>query len=446
MKKRSKNHPCRIFVDVTTRLRTKLSTMNKQMRRGYVNVLMAFVWVVGVLSSGDALARDLFTVMVIVDGQEETRSYNNAETALKVFETTRIGDIFPTYMKGTTDIAAAVDFRGMNSQVNYKYENGISRLIFEVPSLDIRKVFDDPTHDPVARQDKLVDEFVDFLKKDGGDILNRIQKKLAEVSPVDPVAGNPNSLQSNLVKDGFNAGAFDVGRKPSRNQLGLSIAGSSFSVGGFSGQSISVPLSYAINFDTKLGTRLSIKLPVTYTKIQEAEIFNVNPGLALTVHLTDRWSLTPAVGYGLVGSKDAASVAQMLTGMVTSSYLFIKPDWDTAFTLGNSVGYVGTLKFSAQGYNFNPGISNTIFKNGLMIERPIGIHLFGNEELTLQVSYAHSYFAGSALFMNQYHEVALSLGSAWEELSFITDEVRLGFTSAFGDNYGSIGVNFGYEF
>lgn len=417
--------------------------MNKQ-RGGEMAMVLAVVWGIWIWP-GEVAARDLFTVMVTIGDQKETRSYNDAETALKVYETTRLGDMFPTYMKGTTDITSVVDFRGMNSHVNYDYDHGTSRLIFEVPNLEIRQVFEDHTDDPVARQDKLVDEFVDFLKKEGGDILNRIQKELARVSPVDPVAGNPNSLQSNLAKDAFKTGAFDVGRKPARNQVGLSVSGSSFSVGGFSGQSISVPLSYAIHFDAKPGMRLSLRLPVTYAKIQEAEIFSTNPGLALTVPLTDRWSLTPSVGYGLVGSKNAASVAQMLAGMVTSSYLFKKAG-DTTLTLGNAVGYIRTLKFSSQGYNFNPGITNTIFKNGLMIERPIGIRLFGDEELTIQLSYAHSYFAGTALFMNQYHEVALSLGSAWEELDFLTDEVRVGFTSAFGDDYGSIGVNVGYEF
>lgn len=399
-----------------------------------------------VMWPGEVVARDLFIIDVTIDGQQERRSYSDAETALKAIETTRLGDIFPTYMKGTTDLTAAVNFRGMLGHVNYDYINGGSRLIFEVPTLAIREVFEDSTvADPVARQDRLVDQFVDFLKKDGGEILNRIQKELARVSPVDPVAGNPNSLQSHLVKDAYKTGAFDVGRKPTRNQLGLSIAGSSFSAGGFSGTSFSLPLSYVVNVESKPGMSVSFKLPVTYTKIQDAEIYSTNPGLALTYPVNNRWSLTPSIGYGLVGSQNAASVAQMLGGIITSSYLFKKPDWDSTLTLGNSIGYVTTLKFSASGYSFNPGITNTIFKNGLMIERPIGMELFG-QELIGQLSYAHSYFTGSALFINQYHEVALSLGSSWEELNFLTDEIRLGFTSTFGDDFTSIGLTLGYEF
>ena len=410
-----------------------------------MTILLAFLCVI-VIWPGEVVARDLFIIDVTIDDQQERRSYSDAETALKAIETTRLGDIFPTYMKGTTDLTAAVNFRGMIGHVNYDYVNGGSRLIFEVPTLAIRQVFEDSTvADPVARQDRLVNEFVDFLKKDGGEILNRIQKELARVSPVDPVAGNPNSLQSHLVKDAFKTGAFDVGRQPTRNQLGLSISGSSFSVRGFSGTSFSLPLSYAMNFESKPGMRLSLKLPVTYTKIQDAEIYGASPGVALTWPVNDRWSLTPSVGYGLVGSKNAASVAQMLSGMITSSYLFKKTYWDSTLTLGNSVGYVTTLKFSASGYSFNPGIANTIFKNGLMIERPIGMKLFG-QELTAQLSYAHTYFAGSELFMNQYHEVALTLGSSWEELDFLTDEVRLGFTSTFGDDFTSFGLKLGYAF
>lgn len=411
-----------------------------------MTILLAFVCVL-VMWPGEVAARDLFIIDVTIDGQRERRSYSDAETALKAIETTRLSDIFPTYMEGTTDLTAAVNFRGMLGHVNYDYINGGSRLIFEVPTLAIREVFEDETNDPVARQDRLVDQFVDFLKKDGGEILNRIQKELARVSPVDPVAGNPNSLQSHLVKDAFKTGAFDVGRKPARNQLGLSVSGSSFSVGGFSGTSISLPLSYAVNFERKPGMSLSFRLPVTYTRIQDAEIYGANPGLALTYPVNTRWSLTPFIGYGLVGSKNAASVAQMLSGMITSSYRFNKIPLSKKMTLtmGNSLGYVTTLKFSASGYSFNPRITNTIFKNGLMIDYPVGVELFG-QELTAEVSYAHSYFAGSALFMNQYHEVALSLGSSWEELNFLTDEVRLGFTSTFGAGFTSIGLNLGYAF
>ena len=76
----------------------------------------------------------------------------------------------------------------------------------------------------------------------------------------------------------------------------------------------------------------------------------------------------------------------------------------------------------------------------------MGFALFGDAELTAQVSYAHSWFSGSDLFLNQYHEVALSLGAPVEDLEALADELRLGVAWTFGKDYSGVSVNFGYEF
>ena len=390
----------------------------------------------------DVRAAELFTVDLTVAGKTVTRGFSNAENALRVIDDDRIDDLFPDYM-ASDPVTAKLDFRGL--PVVARFDQGSAKLIFQVPALSIMKGFDG------SDRGRSVDMFVEFMKKEGSGILNRLQRELARVSPVDPIAGNPGSLQSALVERSFEDGAFSSRPRAqaarARTRFGLRVSAGTFKAGDFSGRSVTLPLSYSFAFESDPRKKLRIQLPLTWQDVEGAAVYTATPGIAFTWPVNDRWFLTPAVTWGVTGSVDAASVAQMAGGMVTSRYEL--PDFPaagTTLTVGNMVGYVQTLSFSFKGYGFDPGIKNTVLKNGLMIERSIGVALFSDDELALQASYAHSYFAGTELFMNQYHELALSLGSAWEEVSAVTDEVRLGATYTFGEDYRGVSINFGYKF
>ena len=405
----------------------------------------------------DVRAAELFTVDLTVAGKTVTRGFSNAENALRVIDDDRIDDLFPDYM-ASDPVTAKLDFRGL--PVVARFDQGSAKLIFQVPALSIMKEFDGGDRGRSDEDDRdrfyehgeddrgrSVDMFVEFMKKEGSGILNRLQRELARVSPVDPIAGNPGSLQSALVERSFEGGAFQAGRPRADDRIGLRVSAGTFKAGDFSGRSVTLPLSYSFAFESDPRKKLRVQLPLTWQDVEGAAVYTATPGVAFTWPVNDRWLLTPAVTWGVTGSVDAASVAQMAGGMVTSRYEL--PDFPaagTTLTVGNMVGYVQTLSFSFKGYGFDPGIKNTVLKNGLMIERPIGVALFNDDELALQVSYAHSYFAGTELFMNQYHELALSLGSAWEEVSAVTDEVRLGATYTFGEDYRGVSINFGYKF
>ena len=395
---------------------------------------LALAFVTMVVAATDVAAADLFRVRVTAGSEVQTRGFSNAEDALRQVDSERLKILFPGY-RGTDAIHADIEFRGL--PMIARFDEGSRMLVFEVPSLDIVETFDE------ARRGDSANAFIDFIKKDGAAILNRIQRTLARVSPVDPVAGNPTSLQSELVGEAFESGGFRQW-----NTIGLVMSGGTFKAGDFTGRNVTLPLSYAFGFDEgDSRMKLQFKLPLTWQEVEGASIYAVAPSVAFTVPMTTRWALTPGVSYAATGSVDAASVAQMAGGSLTSDYRITDfPRSGATLAITNLVGHVRTLPFSFRGYGFDPGLRNTILKNGVSLEHPLGVTLFGDGDLMAQASYAHSWFLGTDLFMEQYHELAVSLGAPFEELEAVTDELRFGVTWTFGKDYNGFAVNFGYEF
>ena len=400
---------------------------------------LALAFVTMVVAATDVAAADLFRVRVSTGGETMTRGFSNAEDALRQVEGEEIETLFPGY-SDTDAVDADIEFRGLPLVAHF--DEGSRTLVFRVPSLDIMEIFDEAT------REASVEAFVDFIKKDGAAILNRIQRALARVSPVDPVAGNPASLQSTLVEEAFESGGFSAGGARPQSRIGLGVSGGTFKAGDFAGRDMTLPLSYDFGFDEgDPRMKLRFKLPLTWQEVEGASIYAAAPSIAFTWPMTTRWALTPGVSYGATGSVDAASVAQMVGGSLTSDYRITDfPRSGTTLAVTNLVGHVRTLPFSLRGYDFDPGLRNTILKNGVSFERPLGVSLFGDGDLVAQASYAHSWFLGTDLFMNQYHELAVSLGAPFEELEAVTDELRLGVTWTFGKDYNGFAANFGYEF
>ena len=397
-------------------------------------------------AASGAWANDLFSVKVAVtdpDGSIRTidRGFANAEEALRVVEGKTLEEFFPGYDGATHDVHADVNFRGLPIEVDFSGATSVEEaktLVFQVESLGIEEEFTGET------RDESIDEFVEFLESDGGEVLNTIQRELAAVSPVDPIAGNPRSLQSAIVRDAFAGGAFDTMPTGAGWGVGAAAEGVSFTAGDYSGQGAVLPLSYTFTFDAAPGAGLRIGLPLSWSDVEGAEIYTVAPTLAWTQPLDEGWSVTPAVAWGIAGSIDAASVGQMIGAAVTSRYEF--PDLDLTgvkLTMGNMVAHLRTLKFKIRDYEFEPGISNTVLKNGLAFEGDAGMELFDGAGLAYRLSYAHSYFAGTELYMNQYHEFAASLGSLDAEAG---EELRLGASYVFGDDYSEIGVRLRWAF
>jgi hypothetical protein len=115
------------------------------------------------------------------------------------------------------------------------------------------------------------------------------------------------------------------------------------------------------------------------------------------------------------------------------------------------VGYTQTLGLGVDdeegGFNINPDIANTVFRNGVAYEYPIKAQVLGRQP-SVRASYTHTLMTGDELFLEQYHEVSSTLGVRGREEGPRSgqDTLRLGAVHIFGEDYQSTAVNLGWRF
>ncbi len=382
-----------------------------------------------------ALAADMFKVTTTVNGATTSQNFS---VAMDSFDSTKEAAIKARLPGYTSTSAASVnlDYRGLG--LNLAYAANSTTLKLDIPSIGETRTFTGATRDQSQEQLK------DFFKKNGGDVLNRIMKKLAEVSPTDPIAGNPNSLQSQTVASDFdknftshasNIKAPQTASTP--NLLGLGLRFGSYDMDGRKSDSYTIPLSYTVRNDLDPRRQLTISAPLTYTTVEGAKVYSGNLGVAYRMPMNDAWALTPSVGYAVTGSTDLGSVGQIVSASLTSSYVINLDKFDLA--IGNMVGYYQTLKLSSGDYSFDPGIKNTIFRNGVMLSQPTDI--FG-KGMSIEYSLIDTRFTGDALYIKGYDEIGVTVGTNKSAnssrsylrggVSYLTSDKAKGFTANLG--------------
>lgn len=369
-----------------------------------IRILGAAAALVGAISHAHAAA--LFSITVDVSGRVATAEFKTFEAMLDSLRTSELSFINPGY-SGTQAASISINIRGLPVIATYPAA-GSTLLTFRVPSLGISETFQGATRD--LSQDMLED----FLKKNGNDILSRMGREFAKVSPVDPVAGNPASLMSQLVMMNYDAAFTDhaTNIKPeapagtatrTSNLVGIAPRFGQYRQDGLTTQSLTVPLSYTFRNDLDPRRQVSFNLPVTFSDTEGAKSYHVGLGVSYRFPVSDDWALMPAITMAVAGSRDLGSLAAVGSAAITSSYLFRIGTFDLA--LGNMVGYYSTLKVASGDYSYNPKIKNTVFRNGLMLSHPAG------EGMSVEYTLADTYFSGDALYVKHYDEFGISLGT-----------------------------------
>jgi hypothetical protein len=286
---------------------------------------------------------------------------------------------------------------------------GSTTVTLSIPLLGYTNSFAAET----SRDGNTTDLF-NYLKSSGADLINQMQKKLAEVSPVDPVAGNPNSMQSRMVSDDFDRSftqfASNIKSNDNTTQssslIGVGLTLGSMSAGGLTTTTTTVPLSYTVRNDLDPRKQWTFYAPLSASNTQGAQSYTGNLGLAYRFPVNDEWALSPAFGYGITGSVDLGSAAAMMATSLTSQYTLKLDGYDLAF--GNMIGLYQTTPLSAGDYSSNPGLSNTVYRNGVLLSVPT--NAFGSK-MALETSFILTNYTGSALYSSQYEEIGITLGT-----------------------------------
>jgi energy-converting hydrogenase Eha subunit A len=359
---------------------------------------------------------NLFNATLCIDGNVSHASKNKVEDFIDQFKNAQLGTYFPSYQKDTSVGIFKLDFRGLPMELSYPIQGG-TLLTFEVPSLNIHKQFcpDGETTANVCTEgkgsrDETNERFKDYLKKSGDQIL----KRLTEVSPNDPVAGNPASLETRMAVNQYEAGTSGkFGRSNRTGQIRPSILGVGFrydtqDIDGRTTKVLDMPFSY--NKPLEGDSELILRLPISYTEVESAGSFLMMPSISYkTPVLADNsWVLTPSLGYGVVGSTDLGSVGQIVSAALTSDLLLFQQE-NYSLSMGNMVGYYKTLPLNLKDYNLDPNISNTMMRNGLLLSVPLQQKLAGMD-LVAETYVINTMAFGSPLYEDYYNEVGITIG------------------------------------
>ncbi len=159
-------------------------------RQGLLALLCASLLV---LASSPVKA-ELFVTIAESGVDSFTADFDNVDDAFDQLTTEKLQEGLPSY----TDQSAAtavINYRGL--PMNFTFNANSPFLTLTIPELGVSETFEGAT------RDESKELLVEYLEGAGADTVNRIQKELARVSPVDPVAGNPSSLMGNMVSSNF---------------------------------------------------------------------------------------------------------------------------------------------------------------------------------------------------------------------------------------------------
>ena len=203
------------------------------------------------LAPGMAIANDgVFKIDVrSVTGavtQTGSKSFKKIDDLVNSLDNNGLRSIVPSYTN-TSAASAVLSVRGLPATATYAANS--TTLRFQVPSLNIDLSFTGAT------RDQSQDRFFEFLKGKGSGIVSDLLKGLAAKTPLDPVAGNPNSLMAQMAGASFSQGlgggaapgsttvAVDA-KDGSQVRFGLGARFGRYNQGDFKSQTFTVPLSF----------------------------------------------------------------------------------------------------------------------------------------------------------------------------------------------------------
>lgn len=379
---------------------------------------------VALILAGPAEAGDLFEGSISIGGGPATTiGTNDARDIPDLLSMATLQAIEPGYDL-TQAVSAVLNVRGVGATASF--DALASAMRFQVPDAGIDVSFGGATRAEAQQnfEDWLQGDYASALAP--GEVATQLLQALVANSPADPVAGNPNSLQSKMLDadwrigtgGGFSSFA-TTGILPGSFRLNL--GGRIADADGYRVHSIDIPITTRIGLGESLALRLDV--PTTFSTTEGAWSGMTSAGVSVTIGPFDWWKITPAARIGGVSSLDIGSAAVMYSGTVTSRmHVSMGP---FAIGMANMGGFANTLDdFTVQGLELDYDLTNTFTRNGLYLEGT-----FGSEALSTGIGWrifaSDVRFFGDDLYMNNYQQIGagvsfgLPVGGLGIELAYL---------------------------
>jgi hypothetical protein len=401
-----------------------------------------------VLAPSLAEAKQLFTTDIAIPGDTASDGTNKFPDIPDLFSEENLDALFSGagYDPTMDPFAAVLDVRGLLANLSWTPD-------LLVPADSTLELIIDGVLDitlDAATLDEALDLLEDWLDGDldlgtaPEDALTDLLQSLVENSPVDPVAGNPSSLESRMFTSDYRLGtegpftSGDDRLEAAPNLLGLGAEYSYFKGGDWSGNLVELPIDYRFNFrNPKWSLLFNLPLTVTFTEGQ----WSLIPSAALGAQFrpTPWWSLTPIFRFGGAGSIDVGAFAVMYSATLTNH---MKCEWrGLTFGMGNMGGFAKTFDgISIGGHDVSYDLTNPVLRNGAYVSGQIGSwagwKLFGSNMLLF----------GDDLYADSQNEVGAAiytLGSIGEQPY---QSLAFDVSYLFGKDYDAVSLRLRFRF
>lgn len=394
--------------------------------------------------------------------------FSNLTDAVNALDFARLSQRV-TY-NGSNQVDVQFYFRGLDVTMAFGNNNGT--LVFSAPQAGITQSFTPRSTfqaSIAAQRADAIQQLKDYLKTNKG-ALKKLLSALSRYSPIDPLAGNPDSLFGQRMKNDFsygftnkvsqiwgcstsafnftndapiqvasNGGTSDIfadaqaraADLQAQNEIGIGVMGASTKakVAASGGQpggtlattSLSLPLSYTAKLDSDPRKKIRLDLPLTYIDSAGATSYSLGIGLAYTHPLSDEWSLTPAIGVGATGSQDLGAAGGVGSFSLTSAYTW---RFDSvALSMGNSIGQYKSLGLKIGSVEAAADVKNTVYTNGFLLSGPNSLI---SKNLVMEYSLIDTRIKGDVVYSDSSDEIGVALGHISTDMGVIDSYTKLG--------------------
>lgn len=384
-------------------------------------------------------ARQPYHATATVDTTSVNVSAPNISDLSDDLKTSSLETLAPIYTP-TSPLSININLRGIDVIASFAANS--TTLVVQIPDTGANETFSGAT------RDDSVNLFKEYVKDGGGN--GGLLKAYARYSPIDPIAGNPNSLMAIMAQSDYLLGQLDPlsgcdcesSIQPIVHEFQASVtAGRVFSKG-FDGTTVHFPLRYS--YSPSCDWALIIDTPVTYIRNGGASSLVGSLGIGWRYQLTPGWSLTSVIRGGVGGSSDLCTAGSFVSCGLTSVYDY--PIGNFTFTLLDYAGYFTSTNLWMCGDNFNYHLHNYVLKNGVSVVACRGF-VVCNREFQYSLSIEDTCFLRDHLFLRHFDEVAVSLMTTGVNSCLDYDCLSVTFTYQFGQkDYRGYMLNLAYLF
>lgn len=354
----------------------------------------ALVALTGLGLCGPAAAEKLFSSRIDAGGDVATEGTDRLLDVPDLYDSDTLDEIFPGFDPSFEGFTADINLRGVPANLSFTAAD--QTLEVQIPGVIDPIFFDEGSLD--ANLDALEDWFEgdwDSATAPQAGVDELLRAWVAE-SPVEPVAGNPNSLMTRMTNADFQLGGegpFLHGGAPlaaAPGQTGIGLGYSYAKAGPWDVNAYEFNLDHRFNFRSLPWMSVLVSLPLAGTETQGSWTGMGSLGLGVQFRPTRRWTLTPMVRVGAAGSVTVGAAAMLLSTTLTSHTAIslreissALPDVQLGFT--NQAGYAQSIEGITIGdFKLDYGLKNGILRNGGYFAgrfgtSSLGWKLFGNQ-------------------------------------------------------------------